>query len=84
MSDDYDLDDTPCPKCGRSPTHYRTCQELGCNDGRINQYEEDPLWYDPDDEDMCMGCAGTGVEVWCPGCGLNIQKYRATHPKAAK
>jgi predicted RNA-binding Zn-ribbon protein involved in translation (DUF1610 family) len=65
--------DTTCPKCGHSPTHVRRCSELGCEDGWIDRYNEDPLWYDEGEEERCGTCHGTGVERWCPECGFDLQ-----------
>lgn len=60
---DYEIDYyLPCPKCGNDYTHYRNCTCLWCDDGYINRYEEDPLWYDPDDFEECQECHGTGIE----------------------
>jgi DnaJ-class molecular chaperone len=71
MSDDYEYDDEACPKCGHSPTHRRECGE--CDEGYVNRYEEDPMWYD--DEDVpCDECNGTGWQRWCPKCGHSLQK----------
>lgn len=71
---DYDYDDDPCPNCGHEPTHRRLCQNLDCDDGFIDCYDEDPLWYDPGDTEICPDCQGTGVERWCPKCGYNLQR----------
>lgn len=71
--DYYDSDDS-CPRCGHYPTRYRHCCELGCDDGFIDLYDEDPLWYDPDDFEVCEACNGTGVQRWCPSCGLDLQQ----------
>ena len=32
----------------------------GCDDGYFDVYEEDPLWYDPGDTEMCDVCKGKG------------------------
>ena len=78
MSDDYEIDsDDVCPRCFHSPCHYRDCGELGCEDGWIDRFDEDPLWYDKDKSEMCTECYGTGIERWCPKCGLNLQSPEA-------
>lgn len=69
MSDDYDLDDLPCPACGHWPTRSRNCPN--CDEGWIDRYEEDPLWYSPGEEEMCQECSGTGLQRWCPECGAD-------------
>ena len=79
FEDDYELDDEACPKCGHSPTHSRRCAQMGCEDGYIDMHEyDDPLWYDEGEEEMCRECYGTGVEKWCPSCGLDLQRARLT------
>jgi len=47
------------------------CYELGCDDGYHDDYEDDPLWFDPGDESPCDTCHGMGIIRWCPaeGCG---------------
>ena len=73
------MDDEACPKCGHSPTHYRRCSQIGCEDGYIDMHEyDDPLWYDEGEEEMCDECHGTGIECWCPSCGYDLQEARIT------
>jgi predicted RNA-binding Zn-ribbon protein involved in translation (DUF1610 family) len=73
--DDYEYDDEPCPKCGHSPTHAGRCEVIGCDDGWIDRFDEDPLWYDDDSPEMCDECHGTGWVRWCPKCGFDLQKH---------
>lgn len=75
---DWFDDDETCPKCGHYPTRYRDCTEIGCDDGFIWLYEDDPLWYGEDDYEVCEVCHGTGIQRWCPACGedLNQRKWR--------
>ena len=76
FNDDYELDDTVCPNCGHGPTHSRYCQNF-CDDGWFDDYDEDPINFMPgESESLCQECWGTGVERWCPKCGINLQ-----HPK---
>jgi predicted RNA-binding Zn-ribbon protein involved in translation (DUF1610 family) len=75
---DYEYDDTVCPQCGHTPTHIRRCTNLGCEDGWIDCYDDDPMWYDEDDPEMCTECLGTGVERWCPKCGLDLRRAAQT------
>lgn len=71
--DDFEEDyDTPCPSCRHVPTRYRDCNAIGCEDGYIDLYEDDPLWYDEEDVEVCRECNGTGVQRWCPACGADI------------
>ena len=74
MNDDFELGDEVCPKCGHSPTHIRRCAVMSCDDGWIDLYDEDPLWYDVGEEEMCEDCGGTGVEHWCPNCGFDLNQ----------
>ena len=73
--DEYEIDtEYKCPECGAS-THNRACQNF-CEDGWFDDYEDDPINYSPGESNtMCDNCWGTGIERWCPKCGLNIQKY---------
>lgn len=69
--DDYELDDEPCPVCGKWEVRWRHCDVPYCDDGLIDLYEadEDPMWYDPGDTEVCRECAGTGIQRWCSACG---------------
>ncbi|OGZ02796.1 MAG: hypothetical protein A2390_02220 [Candidatus Liptonbacteria bacterium RIFOXYB1_FULL_36_10] len=81
MFDDDEIEDehdTNCPSCGHSPIRSCRCRNLGCEDGWIDRYDEDPLWYDEDDPEICTECWGTGVERWCPKCGFDLQSARRT------
>jgi hypothetical protein len=65
--DDYDF---PCPACNNPFTRWQHCNE--CDDGFIDLYDEDPLWYDPGDSEPCRECSGTGMLCWCPDCGWDV------------
>jgi len=72
---DYDIVDHPCPKCGHEPTHVRHCQVIHCEDGYIDEHEDDAINFAPGEAySVCQECRGTGIERWCPSCGhdLNI------------
>ena len=74
MSEEYLDDDVmdcdiACPTCGQSPTRSRDCGHLGCEDGYVDLYDEDPIYYQPGETETCSECRGTGVVVWCPNCG---------------
>jgi hypothetical protein len=71
--DDIEFDDESCPKCG-AQCYARRCSEIGCDDGWIDRYDEDPLWYSPGEEERCDTCVGTGWERWCPKCGYDLQR----------
>lgn len=67
---DFELN---CPRCGHSPLHNRDCTELLCNDGFIDDYNDDPInFFEGESEHLCPECNGTGVEWWCPNCGENL------------
>lgn len=75
FSDDYDLDDRPCPKCNHHFTHSRICDSLYCEDGYIDESEEDPINLCPGEEyTKCAECGGTGIQWWCPSCGESLNE----------
>ena len=42
MEDTYDIhDDLYCPKCKHSPLHSRSCTNLFCEDGYIEDFADD-------------------------------------------
>lgn len=73
MMDDWEYDETPCPRCGETPTKRRYCSELGCEDGWIDLYDEDPNFYMPGEQHACPECHGCGVVRWCGVCGYEIR-----------
>ena len=55
--DEYEI----CPVCGAEKSEWEDCWQIGCDDGWITDlYEQDPLWYDEDDVEMCSECQGKG------------------------
>ena len=72
MSDEYEeIGDLVCPACGASPLRLRECY---CEEGWIWGYDEDPLWYDPDEMIRCTECDGVGYHLWCPACGKDLAR----------
>lgn len=69
---DWEYDESECPKCGHYPTRWQRCTSIRCEDGYVDLYEEDPLWYDQDDCEVCEECCGFGVVRWCPECGHDL------------
>lgn len=65
--DDECEDGLVCPHCG-GETRQRECNEIGCEDGFIDGYEDDPCWYLPGEFYACPECRGTGVVAWCVEC----------------
>lgn len=76
MSEDYDLIDGPCPKCGADELRSRFCTNLFCEDGFIDESEEDPINCMPGERyEKCGECNGTGWQLWCPSCGADLSGY---------
>ena len=76
--DGYGDADEVCPHCGHSPIRWEDCSVIGCEDGFIDMHEhDDPLWYSPGEEEMCLECQGTGIVKWCPNCGRDPREKRA-------
>jgi len=72
MDNDIELFDDNCPKCGHF-TCRRECSAIGCDEGYVDMYEyDDPLMFDPGDEEPCHECHGHGYFIWCPGCGYDL------------
>lgn len=53
-----------CPVCG-SDMFWERCTQVGCDDGWIDLYEDDPLWYDPGDVEACPICDGNAGWLIC-------------------
>lgn len=69
MEDDFDVDEIHCPKCGTN-TRSRHCRALYCDDGYIDEYEDDAINFSPGESLVkCDECHGTGIQRWCPDCG---------------
>jgi predicted RNA-binding Zn-ribbon protein involved in translation (DUF1610 family) len=69
MYDEIELDDECCPKCG-TQMYWSRCNH--CDDGWITDlYEQEPLWYDEGDIEICQECHGHGCHRWCPNCGYD-------------
>lgn len=72
---DYEVNfESPCPACGNASTHWRRCSELSCDDGFLDEYEDDLVNYAPGDYVACGNCKGTGIEHWCPACGADVNE----------
>ena len=76
--EDYEQDyEECCPKCGHSPTHYRDCSELHCDEGYIDENDLDPIdFMEGESYIMCNECYGTGIDEWCPKCGYDISAHK--------
>jgi hypothetical protein len=70
MSEDYDICDDPCEKCGHPETRRRDCTEIDCDDGYYHDCMEDCCnCLNPEPNRRCDECGGHGVVMWCPHCG---------------
>jgi len=76
VTDDYEIDDLPCPKCGHHVTHSRHCSNFHCQDGMEDLYEDDPVNESPGTFIGCGECCGTGIERWCPNCGADYWRAK--------
>jgi len=55
------------------PTHRRGCTNLHCEEGFVDEAEEDAVNFAPGEEyRLCTDCYGSGSERWCPHCGADI------------
>lgn len=71
---DYDIDDLECPHCGHN-TRSRSCSEITCTDGSID--ESDEYFLIPGSRMvLCDTCKGSGIERWCPKCGKDLSGVR--------
>lgn len=73
MSEEYllweeDLEADTCPKCGHYPINREKCHEITCEDGFIDESDEDFL-VEGTNVVKCSECKGTGYLRWCPECG---------------
>ena len=60
----YQETEPVCAVCGMC-MEWEDCWN-GCEDGFFNLYEEDPLFYDEDDTEVCEICKGQGGYWVCP------------------
>ncbi len=62
-----------CPHCGCSPICWRHCTEIGCEEGFMDESDNDPINYVPGELlYRCSECNGAGNVTWCPECGKDI------------
>lgn len=78
MGLDYEIDDeSSCRKCGHSPIHYRECTNW-CEEGYHDESDDDPINFAPGEAYIpCTECRGTGTEIWCPSCGMNLSGLKS-------
>ena len=74
MENEYIIpdDDTLCPRCKCCDMTWEDCWNCGGKGGRDGEelMEEDPLWYSPDDLEICDVCEGKGG-FWICDCDKN-------------
>lgn len=68
-------DDMTCEFCG-AQKEWEDCWN-GCDDGYLSLYDEDPLFYDEDDQELCPICDGDGGWWVCPNAA-NHKKETST------
>jgi hypothetical protein len=83
MSDDVQHEDLECPYCGEWEVYYQPCFGIGCDDGQIDGYDEDPLWFDEGDTYPCPTCGGNGFFRWCAKCGAELARFQFSDAAAA-
>ena len=65
-----------CPKCGSEPVLRKNCHELHCENGYIDEYDNDPINFAMGEiEYPCPECEGSGQIVWCRSCGHQIRPW---------
>lgn len=78
-------DEDKCPKCGEYKVCWRDCDDWNCDDGYIDEYEDDPINFAPGEQYvMCRECWGTGIVRWCSGCGFDITAHEYKQRKAKR
>jgi hypothetical protein len=60
-----------CENCG-ALIEWEDC--YNCENGYIDLYDKDPLWYDEDDTERCSVCAGEGGWWYCPNAKSHIEE----------
>ncbi len=55
-----------CSHCGME-LEWTDCD--ACDDGQVDVYNLEPLWYDPGDTEPCSECGGDGGWLSCPNAG---------------
>jgi hypothetical protein len=83
LDDEIDYLDEACPRCGQREVRQRGCDDWGCDEGWIDEHDDDPINFSPGEEfTMCRECLGTGVLRWCAGCGLDITRHEHLKSKS--
>lgn len=60
-------DEPSCVVCGDELV-WVECHMHDCEEGSYDAYEEDPLWYNPGDREVCGECNGRGGWWFCDRC----------------
>lgn len=74
FDDDIEEIEATCPKCCHHPIKRKDCDNLGCNEGYCDEYDDDPINFPQEGECIykCSECKGTGAVIWCPSCGADL------------
>ncbi len=76
--DDIEYTDEQCPKCGEYDVRSQYCIVTGCDDGYIDEYDDDAINFSPGQEfRVCEECRGRGFVRWCAKCGWDMNKEQA-------
>ena len=72
IPDEWDEPDLTCPRCKCCDMIWEDCWNCGGEGGRDGDdlMSEDPLWYSPDDFEICDVCEGKGG-FWICDCDEN-------------
>lgn len=78
MQDADYMDDAPrCSICN-CVLEWEDCGS--CEDGYVDLYEDDPLWYDPGDVELCNICGGNGGWLACPNAEHHDKETKTNQP----
>lgn len=72
MNDDLKILDMDCPKCGASDSRSQACTNIHCDDGMIDDHDEDPVNSPMGSFYTCPDCKGCGHLHWCSKCGYEF------------
>ena len=85
MPNDFEIDDCPCPACGNPTTHSQDCFE--CDEANEVSVCCDDLCQEHcihgDGMVACPKCNGTGIQRWCPKCGVDYWEAESQKARTA-
>jgi hypothetical protein len=81
---DYEIHNhLDCPFCGENELRSRDCDNLFCESGFTDLYDDDPTNYPLGTYTPCNCCVGAGIIWWYPSCGENIDADKIDFPDEA-